>query len=217
MAEDTSILYEIDESLRAEKLQRFWQRFGKLVLAGCASIILLTAGWVAWKNHMQEVYAKQTDILIQATTLAQAGKLNEAEPLFEQAQQGTQGFAVLAKLQHASALLAAGQNDKALALYTGIAKDSSRNMDMALRDFAALQASVITLNQHGTEDMAEAMDRGRPFAPIAQENKAARLLKDGKDKEARALLKPLAENNTSPMSEHARAMELSGSADGSAK
>jgi hypothetical protein len=213
MAEDISIFQEIDESLRVEKLQQFWQRFGNWVIGGCVGIVLLTIASVLWKSHIHDMNMKSTSLLIRAMQLQQAGKADDATVQLEDATKGKGGVATLAKLNLAQQSLKAGELDKALALYNEVVAD--RHSDEALRDLAALQATTIADNLHSVLPATHADKNGRPFSVILREIEAAKLLKDGKTSEAQALLKPIAEDNTATFSERARAMEMLDTINGS--
>jgi hypothetical protein len=196
MAEDISIFAEIDESLRVEKLQQFWTKFGNLVILGCVAIVVFTIAWVLWKNHMHDVNSRETHLLIQAKNLKDAGKLNEAVTLFI----GSKG--ALAKLQQAQLYYDLGESDKAAALYAEIAKD--KHNDNTLKDFATLQTALLGRD----ESTAAHANKDPVFAGMIDEARAARLIKLGKNKEAEKLLTPVASDEKAPMSTHMRAMEL---------
>ncbi len=217
MSDDTSIFHEIDEALRVERLQQFWQRSGKLVIAGCIGVIALTAASVLWKEHLVKVHMQQTGFLLQARDLAESGNDKDVAALFGQAGDGAHGLAVLAKLWQANAWIKANQKDKALALYTEIAAESRNKDDIALHDFAVLQASILSGNQHTAFDAGHASETGRPFTNLIAETEAARLMKEGKNKEAVLLLKPIADNANLPVAERGYAMELLDAVGGDAK
>lgn len=204
MAEDVSFLQEIDESLRVEKFEQFWQRSGKLVIAGCVGIVLCTVASVMWKNHLHEQHMKQTDLLIRADALAGAGKTSEAATVFEAAEKGTRSLALLAKLRRAEMLTDAGENDKAVAVYKEIAAGAG---DDALRDLARMRADIIADNAAGG---GPGFENNHTFGGVMNELTALHLLKAGKNKEARELLSSVIQDDTLPKSERLRALELLG-------
>jgi hypothetical protein len=207
MADDLSLLQEIDESLRVEKLQQFWKRFGNLVVAGCIGIVLFTIASVLWKNHLHTMHMQQTSALLQADALMQSGKYDKVATILGDAAHGTGDIAGFARLRIAEALLKNGKLDKAQKVYAAMA-DGERGTDAALSDFAALQNIILADNRHTAVAATQAANEGRPFAGMVQEIKAAQLLNSGKPKEADILLQAIAGDETEPVSERARAMEL---------
>jgi hypothetical protein len=202
-------LQEIDESLRVEKFEQFWKHYGKWVIAGCVGIVLSTMVSVLWKNHLHEEHTKQTDLLIRAEMLAAAGKASEAAALFEDAEKDTHSLATLAKLRRAEMLTDTGETDKALALYREIADSGA---DDALRSLARRNASIIAANKvlagKMPKDQPTDVEAHSAFGSTLSELTALRLLKAGKNKEAKEKLNDLLQNDALPKSERLRVLEI---------
>ncbi len=214
MAEDDiGLLHEIDEAMRVERLQRFWQRFGKIVIAGCIGILLLTAARVIWQDHMRSVHTVQTGILLQARAAAEAGKTTEATRILED-HHDMGDLAALAALQRAGIAVNTGDMVKARSAYGEAARN--RNTEAALRNFAAWQDNVIAYNQQKTPEFMDAGEKGRPFAPLAQETEAVHLLNNHKNAQARTILQSLADNTALSSSQRERVMDLLSLAGGKA-
>ncbi len=137
MAEDVSILSEIDEALRADNLQQLWDRHGKALITFCILAVLATTGSVLWKNHQRSLHEQQTALLARAATAEQAGKNDEAIGYYTQVEGQGGGMAELAGLRHAALLVSQSRQDKALELYKSIADGKLGDAQM-LRDFANL-------------------------------------------------------------------------------
>lgn len=206
MAEDTSLLQEIDEAIRADKVEQFWARYSGLLMGCCILAVLATAAGALWKNHQKDLHERQTGFLVQGSTLAGEGKYGEAIGMFEKARDEGGALATLAELSRAQALLEMKHEDKALAAYNGIA--ASHN---GLSDFARLQADIIAHNQ--------AIAAGKPLAPASApkdgtyvqmhaELAAVRTLLSGNSKGAGVMLDAIVKDETAPMSERRRAGEM---------
>ena len=79
------IFDEIDEDLKRDQMQLLWARYGKIVMAAVASIVLIVAlrqGYAAWKTSEVEASAsayqqalKSDDVV--AALEAQLGQLSD--------------------------------------------------------------------------------------------------------------------------------------------
>jgi hypothetical protein len=114
------IFDEIDEDLKRDQMQVLWARYGKLVMAVVAAVILLVAarqGYTAWQSNQSEA---------SATAYEQALKSDDIISALE-AQHGqlTDGYAMLAQFQIAAAQAATNDFEAAEASYMGIAAEPS--------------------------------------------------------------------------------------------
>jgi hypothetical protein len=208
MAEDVSILQEIDEALRADKAAQFWARNSSAVITFCIVIVLAAAVSELWKNHLRGVHERQTSQLVKAITLAEAGKYNEAISGYERAEEDGGQLALLATLQRAQTLAEMKQEDKAIGVYEGIARDGKA--PVLFRDYAAVQADVLAHNlalatgkpPAVTEGAKEARQSGRPYAAFLAEIDA---LRSGDPKSAATALNGVIADKDVPFSERSRA------------
>ena len=96
------IFDEIDEDLKRDQMQMLWARYGKIVMAVVATVILLVGarqGYTTWQSNQSEA---------SATAYEQALKSDDIVAALE-AQRGqlTDGYAMLAQFQIAAAQAAA--------------------------------------------------------------------------------------------------------------
>lgn len=185
MADDISLLQEIDEALRADKAYNFWKRYGKLVLAGCVGIVILTAVSAYWKNRLHNEELRHTQLMLKAAVLVANAQYAEAPAILEQSTNWPKSIASLATLQKADILFKAGQRDKAAVALKEVA--TNPKADEALKDIAALRLHM----QTSEKGLGGADAVGRPFAVLAGQIKAAQLLEEGKNKEATDVLKAI--------------------------
>jgi hypothetical protein len=208
MADDISFLQEIDESLRADKLQIYLERYGKLFVAGAVLIVLLTGASVMWKNHLNALDSDATDKIFEAKTQAEAGKTAEAAAILEQVAANGRPSAALALMREGMIWDAKGDRTKALDCYRRASTLSGA--DAAMKDKARLAAAILATNDGKAADDAEAASAGRPFAGAFGELQAVQLLNQGKTAEAQTLLKAVKDNPAASQGERERASELLG-------
>ncbi len=214
MAEDTSLLQEIDDALRADKVEQFWARNSSAIITFCVMIVLASAASVLWRNHLHDLHEQQTSLLFQATRLASQGKNSEAIGIYEKAEAQGGKLAALAGLKHAEALIALGQQDKALAVYTDIAAGKEGDAPDTLRDYARLEADILTHNRAaaaGKPVAAPEPQAAGAFRRTEAELAALRALQKGDGKAASAALTRLAGDEATPLSMRERDIELIGS------
>ncbi len=202
MSEDISLLQEIDEALRADKAYNFWKKYGKIIIAGCAGVVVLTAVSAFWKNHLRDVQITHTHLMLKAAIAAGNAEYSSAPGVLEQSGDWPSSMDGIAKLQKADLLFKAGQRDKAAELLKEV--QASPNADSALRDIAALRLNM----QTGERSMGGADAPGKPFAVLAGQLKAGQLLEEGKNKEAAAELGAVLSQATGASGERERAEEL---------
>lgn len=133
----TDILQEIEQDLRAERLQALWKRYGKWLIVVIVAIVLGTVGFVAWRQWDAERRAAQQAELTAALQLMEAGKLDDAiAALANLSGHAVPIYAALADLNRAALLSSQGKIPQALTLYDTIA-ENSRTPDF-FRDEARL-------------------------------------------------------------------------------
>jgi len=46
---DDSFIREVDDELRTERVQNIWKKYGKLLIAGAAAVVIGTAGYRSYQ------------------------------------------------------------------------------------------------------------------------------------------------------------------------
>src|SRR6185312_4273920 len=117
MADDNdSLLREVEDEIRRERMEKLWQRYNGLIFAAAALIILGVAGYKYLETR--RVAAEQTAgaEFAAAQNLSDDKKTSEAEAAFKKiADTGPAGFSALAKLQIAGAQVKSGKTSDAIA------------------------------------------------------------------------------------------------------
>ena len=130
------IFDEIDEDLKRDQMQMLWARYGKIVMAVVAAIVLLVAlrqGYTAWQTSQSEA---------SASAYQQALKSEDVVAALEAGRgQLTDGYAMLAQFQIAAEQAAAADFTAAEASYLALASDAS--LDPLYRQAATLLSVMV--------------------------------------------------------------------------
>jgi hypothetical protein len=201
---DDSLLREVDEDIRQEKLARMWKRFRTPLIAVVVLLVVGTAAKNIWEHHE----AKKAGLAMQAldrgiVALEQKEPAQAADKFGALAQQSTGELKDIARLWQARALIAAKQDAVAVEVLNDLAKNP-QGKDLIWRDFACLR--LMGLNAQTPETCASAQSSS--LAALRQQWAAASLWEQGKTDEAKALLEALVKNDAAPQAERDEAARL---------
>src|SRR3990172_52978 len=131
---DDALIREVDEELRREQWAKLGDRYGTYVLVAALALIATVGGYRVWEARQLARAEAAGAEYTEALRLTAAGKADEAANKLESlAASGLGGYAALAELQRAGALLKASRPVDALAIFEKVSKDT--NVDSMLRDF----------------------------------------------------------------------------------
>jgi len=137
---------EVDEDLRREKLEKLWKKFAPLIIGFAVLFIGGMAGQVYWADLEEQERIAESDRYQAALLEITTGRQSEAlEALQGIAATSKHGYDLLAELQAASLLIQGGRVDEGLATYDTISSNS--DFDRRYRDYAALLAAMVVLDQ----------------------------------------------------------------------
>lgn len=189
---DDMLIREVDDELRAERLQNWWQRFGSLLVGSCVTIILATIAYQLATSYRISQAEERTAILLEAQSFADKKQydtaLKKLSPLTEEASDASH----MAQLQ--AAYLEQKQAKETAKNYEKIAQQSEHS---AIRDVARLQANAWNT-----------IDANSPFYSLAGEQKVISLLRENKKDEAKTILLSLLDLQTLPADQRQRLNEL---------
>lgn len=209
------IFDEVEEDLRAERARQFLTRYAGVILGVALLAILGVAGWQARNWYVarqdQNAAALYMQAMIEAApqNTAPNGKTAALATFQGLASKGPEGYKTLARFQ-AAALEANNHHlPQALALWNGIASDSSA--DPLLRDLATLLWTQHQLDS-GDPNILEARLRPltatTPWGPLAEEQLALLNIRQGHTAQASQELHALAGNPSIPDGVRQRATAL---------
>ena len=199
------IFDEIDEDLKRDQMQLLWARYGKIVMAAVAAIVLLVAlrqGYASWQTSQAEA---------SASAYQQALKSDDVVTALE-AQRGqlTNGYAMLAQFQIAAEQAARDDFAAAESSYLALASDAS--LDPMYQQAATL-LSVMVAPQDTDVSALEARlsdleTAAGPWQAMALETGAGLALRNGNKDAAVAKYKRLAEMADVPAGMRQRAERM---------
>ena len=137
----SDIFREVEEEVRREQYAKLWKKYGDYILAAAALLILAVAGFQLWRYYDKRARDRASEEYSAAQQLVAANQPALAATAYAKlAETAPSGYAIVARLQHADALQAAGKRDEAIAIYRDIAagKDPVLSVVARLREGWAL-------------------------------------------------------------------------------
>ena len=210
------IFDEVEEELRAERTQKFLNKYGGLLLVACLMVIGAATGWKGWEWYQTRQDNEAATRYLAAAARTEGGGVagpNRAEAIaaFETlAGTAPDGYRVLSRLRAAALRAESGDIAGASALWDQIAADKA--VDPLLRDLASLTWCLYHADQ-GDAALVEARLQpltapGNTWRAMAAEQLALLDLRLGRAALARDRLKKLAEDTTAPSGVRGRASAL---------
>ena len=204
------IFSEVDEDLRRDKYEDLWKRYGKLLMAGAAAVVLLTAGFVGWQEYSKRARLEAGGSFAAAKAMTEDGRNADAATAFAAlADSAGGGYAKIARLEEAAAVAAVGDRPAAIALYDKLAADFSGD---TFGELAALLAAQHVLDDG---DIAGARKRlepligaGKAWRYSAMELIALAALAEGDADSARKGFKELTDDASAPQGVRTRSAEM---------
>lgn len=118
----SDIFREVEEEVRRERYAQLWKKYGDVVIAAAALLILAAAGFQVWRYYDHRAREQASQQYQAAQALLDSNQADKAATAFAKlADSAPDGYAVLARLQNAGALEAAGNTKEAIALYKKVA------------------------------------------------------------------------------------------------
>jgi hypothetical protein len=159
---DESLFREVDEEVRRHKIQQLWKRWGNLFIALSIAVIAIVAGYKGWQylEHKRSEAAARD--YFAAVALAEQGKSAEAAKKFaDLVAGGHRGYGLLARMNMAADLAAAGKGEEAVKIYDQIVADAS--LDPNLRNAARIRAAYLLVDTAPRDEIVRRVsDLNRP-------------------------------------------------------
>lgn len=212
MAEQTdTFMREVQEEIRRERLAQLWDRYGAIGI-GLAVALVVGVGIYQYAQHTNLAAREKAGLEFEAAArLASEGKTVEAQKAFDAiVKTAPGGYGTLARLRAAGALAAEGKRVEAVAAYDAVVQDAGS--DVLLRDFAAVQAALLRVDEADWTEMQNRLkdltnDTNAWRAP-ARELLGLAAFKAGNQDEARKAFEQVLADTSAPPStaERARVM-----------
>ena len=139
----SDIFREVEEDVRRERVEKLWKEYGDYIIAGVALLVIAIAGYQLWRHYEDQQRLKASDNYAIAEQIFESSSAEAAQQAFGKlAKEAPGGYAAVARLQQANALLVSGKRDDAVALYKQIANGD----DSLLGAVARLRAAWATVD-----------------------------------------------------------------------
>jgi hypothetical protein len=205
---------EVDEELRRDQLKTYWERFGKLFIAGVLLVLAAIGGFIWWQNQKQVKAGERGEQLISAfDDIAANRKAAAIGKLDALAKSGADGQRAAALLTKADLAIEAGDLKGAAATYKQIADDGG--LALPYRDAALVRMTAVELDTLPPQAVVDRLKglavAGNPWFGSAGEMVALSYLKLHKPQQAGALFAAMAKDKTLPDTLRSRATQMAGS------
>jgi hypothetical protein len=212
--DNESFYREVDEELRRDQMKSYWERFGKLVIAGIVLVLAAIGGFIWWQNQKEVKAAERGEQLIQAfDDIAARRKAAAIGKLDALAKSGSEGHRAAALLTKADLAIEGGDLKGAAATFKQITDDkglASPYRDVALVRMTALELD--TLPPQAVVDRLKGLAvAGNPWFGSAGEMVAISYLRMNKPKQAGAIFAAMAKDKKLPDTLRSRATQMAGS------
>jgi hypothetical protein len=139
---DESLFREVDEEVRQDEYQKIWKRYGNLIMAVAAAVVLGFGGLKYWQYYQQTQAEQAASIYFDALQKAGQEKFEDATAALKSV--AHPGYKSLARLQEAGILASQNKTEEALAAYDAIAADGS--VEKVLQDVARIRAAYLLVD-----------------------------------------------------------------------
>lgn len=219
---DDSFIREVDEQLRQDRAKEFWKRYGLWIIAAAVAIVAGTAGVRGYQYWVDSQANASGDAFLQAMTLANEGKSDEAlTALADLEKDGYGSYPVLARMRAATVLAEKGDFAAAVEGFDAVATDGA--IADAVRDMARLRAAFLLVDHGSHDDVADRVETltsdANPLRHSAREALGLAGWKAGDATNALKLFEQISADDTAPRNARQRAELMAelirGSGDGS--
>lgn len=219
---DDSFIREVDDQLRQDRAKEFWKRYGIWIIAGAVAIVAGTAGVRGYQYWVDSQANASGDAFLQAMTLANEGKSDEAlTALADLEKDGYGSYPVLARMRAATVLAEKGDFAAAVEGFDAVAADSA--IANAVRDMARLRAAFLLVDHGSFDGVADRIEPltsdANPLRHSAREALGLAGWKAGNASDALKLFEQISADDTAPRNARQRAELMAelirGSGDGS--
>jgi hypothetical protein len=207
-----SLFREINEELRQEQFSKLWSKYGNYIIAVAVAAVVGVAGHQYWQSRD---LAKRAEESAQFTTALRATMENRSaeatQTLTKLAETGSDGYALISKLDLAAIKSRDGDKAGAAAAYLAIANDKETAPE--LRDLALLLSVLQEIDDGDpkalTDRLAPLVASANPWRFNAKEFTAYLAQRMGENQRAGQLFRELADDATAPQGIRARSAEMS--------
>lgn len=200
---------EVEEDLRRDRAEKLWKKYGPYLIAAAVALVAATGAYSFWQDHQRKRLEASAQRYAAAGDLVAGDRERALAELRGLAQDGSGGFAGLARLKEA-ALIAERDPAQGLALFRRVAGDSA--LDAELRRTAAAMAGILSIDAASRAEAEQAAQglqaAGSPFRNAGREIEALAALRAGDAARAREVYRAIADDLSAPAGLRQRAAEM---------
>ena len=144
MSNDT-LLREVDEELRSERLRKLWRQGAPFVIGAAVAVVLLVAGYEGWNWWTESNSSRSSDQFYAAAAIADGTDFEAAKKALDDViAQGSGAYPMLAQFREASLLAQQGKIDEAVAAYDTLGNSAQ---DTRLRELALIMGANLLVDK----------------------------------------------------------------------
>jgi hypothetical protein len=206
----SDIFHEVEEEVRRERLENIWKEYGDYIVAAACLLIIAAAGLQLWRVYDQRERGKASEAYTQAEQLYESGQTDLAAQSFAHlAATAPSGYAALARMQEADAMMASGKQADAIALYRRIAAEDNVLLGQVARIHQAWGIADTASRTDLETLLAPLNDANNPWRWNAREILAYWDYHNGQIAKAAQEYENLSKDSGAPEQLHARALAMS--------
>ena len=204
------IFREIDEEVRRDQLLALWKRYGRFFVGLLVLLVAAAASYQLWSNYRESQFEQQSAIYEEAVEAAAEAPPGERAASFARlAGELTGGYALLAKLRQAHALMESNDFEAAATLYEEVAEAAD---DARLADYARYLAAMAMLEFQGPDaaiaQLGPIAQSDSPIYYSALELLGVAYLEAGDTEAARSQFAAITEDPAAPQALKSRAEDI---------
>lgn len=212
--DNESFYREVDDELRRDQMKTYWERFGKLIIAGIVLLLGLLGGYIWWQNQQEVKAGERSATLVGAfDDVASGRKAPAAAKLDALVKDGSDGHRAAALLTKADVAIEAKDLKGAAVLFKQVADDEG--LARPYRDLALVRMTAVefdTLPPQAVIDRLKGLAvTGNPWFGSAGEMVALSYLKLQKPQQAAGVFAAMAKDKKLPDTLRSRATQMAGS------
>ena len=153
---DDGFFREVDEELRSDRVRRFWDRYGRALIALAVLFVIALAGYRIYEHYRVEAAEEAGDRFLAAIRLLDEDKRDDALAALRAIEaDGNETYRTLARMRIATELAEADDPHGAVALYDTVAADDSADPDQ--RNLARIRSAIILVDTGTVNDVEQRM------------------------------------------------------------